>query len=484
MALAFSFGDARQTFAVSPEKFFQPPTRSPAALDPNGIYPLGGEMALGLYSIFGNSKIDPKLSNMHRAAESGFTLAGPYYEYGKDWRDFSHIYAAANEGMKFTYQIRPPAESLVPIDDRPKALKKLSDAQMAAFVREQITAVLKDPIASKTVARWTLGVEEVRDWKSDEMRYLKVASQTIRAVETELNMPHRPFWMYEPGHRNTKALVKTGAFQDIVSMGVYLTDLPRGPERSGKAIWGYTQIVSAANKLNTSPQAVLQLSKDFTDLKTGKNPAEIRRVLRHDAYLGLVMGIKGFNVWSMQEQRPNLTTHNEQFQAYASVVEDLTGDLDLQNVFLHGEPRNDLNVSITNGTKSVKFKDFYGKKFTFDTLHYLNTAVGDDRYLFLVNSTEQPMDVSISGLPSSFLMDDLFAGTTTEVRQTSLTHRLDVLGVSAFRFRQLLAGTSQAAGSLRLQAVPEPSVSALIALAGFCGLSFSRNRIARKRLDY
>ena len=251
--------------------------------------------------------------------------------------------------------------------------------------------------------------------------------------------------------------------------GVYLTDLAAQFRTLGiRDVEHFPNRFCQPRELKTLPQTVLQLSKDFTDPKTGTNPAEIRRVLRHDAYLALTMGIKGLNVWSMYEDRPNFTTHNEQFLAYASVAEDLTGDLDLQKVFLFGQQRTDLGISITQGSKQVKYTDSSGDSFTFPTLHYFNAAVGADRYLFLVNSTEQAMDVRITGLPSSYLLDDLFAGATKEVRTSTLNWRLDTLGVSALRFRQLVAAS--------VSAVPEPSAAILATLAFLSGAVMRRRR--------
>jgi hypothetical protein len=392
-------------------------------------------------------------------------MAGPYY--GMNWQDFRPIYDANAQGMQFTFQIRPE-KSLhgVHVDDRPAAIKKLTDAAIAASVREQVTAVINDPIANQTVSRWTLGTEELRHWKKDEMRYLEVASKAIRDTETALGVAHRPMWMYEPNHRTASELKKTGKYQDITTKGVYLTNIPRGPQRAGTAIWGYEQIASAAKSLKTTPQAVLQLSQDFPDSLTAGNPAEIRRVLRHDMYLGLVMGMKGFNIFSMHETRPNLTTHNEQFLGYASVAEDLTGDLNLQDVFLYGESRSDLKIKLASGASSLSFKDPNGKNHKADSLHYLNTAFGSDRYLFLVNSLETPMAVNISGLPASYLMDDIFAGTTTAMSQTSFNYRLDVLGVAAFRFHQFVEPPMLrlvGAGAMAMTtAVPEPSSVILV----------------------
>jgi hypothetical protein len=175
------------------------------------------------------------------------------------------------------------------------------------------------------------------------------------------------------------------------------------------------------------------------------------------------MGMKGFNIWSMHEHRPNLTTHNAQFLGYASVVEDLTGDLNLQEVFLYGESRSDLKVKVASGDKSISFKNPLGNKSKANSLHYLNSVLGADRYLFLVNSLEQQMDVSISGLPSNYMLDDIFAGTTTAMSQTSFTWHLDVLGVAALRFRQYAAPPLLQLSGAAAMAVPEPS-SAILAL--------------------
>jgi uncharacterized protein (TIGR03382 family) len=78
------------------------------------------------------------------------------------------------------------------------------------------------------------------------------------------------------------------------------------------------------------------------------------------------------------------------------------------------------------------------------------------------------MDVKISGLPSAYLLDDLFAGTTNEVRKSTLTWRLDTLGVSALRFRQLGAAT--------VSAVPEPSPAILATFAFLSGAVMRRRR--------
>jgi hypothetical protein len=91
------------------------------------------------------------------------------------------------------------------------------------------------------------------------------------------------------------------------------------------------------------------------------------------------------------------------------------------------------------------------------------------------------MDVSVSGLPSNFLLDDLFAGTTTEMNQSSLIRRLDVLGVAALRFRPLGSSAPIGSGASAPPSVPEPSAAILVALAGSAFMMSSRRTDARRR---
>ncbi len=430
---------ASTTGALTPDAnlFFEITADASANLDPEGIYPYGQQIGFGLYSIVGQNDADPSKSNIERVAEEGFTLAGPYYN--PDWEGFQFVYEAAAEGLKFTYQLRQhPSLTGIGFDGRPAAIALLSDQEIADYVRQQVEAVIDDPVANATVARWSLLPEELRYWIEDEIRYLRVASETIRQVELERGQEQRPLWMYEANNRTTEQLIITGEFQDITTKGSYLTTRDdRGPQRAGWATWSFDQIINAATQLGNTPQAVLQLFEDFTDPLTGTNPTEIERVIRHDTYLALVKGIESLNVFSGFENRPNLTTQNEQFEAYGSVANDLTGELNLQEAFLFGEDRDDLTIAVENGDSTFTYVHDDGSTFEFPTLNYLNTAVGDERYLILVNSTESTMEVSIAGLPGEYVVENLFTGTTTTETAQTMSVTLDKLGVVALKLRQI-----------------------------------------------
>ncbi len=416
--------------------FFAPAIDLAASLDPAGIYPDGQQFAFGAYSIIGTNDFDSSLSNMQRVANKGFTIVGPYYH--QNWQDHQYIYEAALHGLRFTYQLRPHTDLVgISLAERSRVISNLTDMQIADRIRIQLENIFNDPVVNDTVARWSLQPEELRYWHPQEMRYLRIVSLTIREVELEYNLPHRPFWMYEPNDRPTSALVLTGQYQDIVSKGSYITTrFDRGDQRSGWSMWSFNQIVDAAKILGNSPETVFQLSEDFTDPLTGMNPIEIRRVIRHDVYLSLVMGIKGVDVWSMFEGRPNLTTGNEQFEAYGSVAADLMGPLNLGNVILFGQPRDDLTVCVTQGQTSINYTHTDNTQIIFNAVNVLNVVYGNERYLIIVNSAESAVDIEIRGLFGEYIVENLLEETAWVGNSKILQLRLDALDVHVLRIRK------------------------------------------------
>ena len=157
VAVCLTVGSCRLD-ADSISKFFKPPkTTAGSQLSPTGINPNGQLFPIGLYSVSGNSQIDPQLSNMARVAQNGFTYAGPYY--GNNWQDFSPITQAAGQNLKFVFQIRPPASvSGVSVDARPAALAALSDAALTASVHDQVAAfwVIQRLAIRFSAGRWEL----------------------------------------------------------------------------------------------------------------------------------------------------------------------------------------------------------------------------------------------------------------------------------------------------------------------------------------
>ncbi|MCO6047631.1 hypothetical protein NG895_27315 [Aeoliella sp. ICT_H6.2] len=362
-------------------------------------------------------------------------MAGPYYDYA--WQELGYVHQAAEAGLKFTYQLRAhPSLQGVSLYDRGGVIASLSDAEIADYARQQVEAVIDDPVANATVARWAVTPEEIRYWSEDDLRYLDITVDTIREVEAERGVDPRPVWNYQANNRTAEQLVMIGEKLDVITKGTYMTTMEnRGPERSGLAVWNFDQILQAAAELGATPQAIFQLYEDFTDPETGTVATEIERVIRNDVYLALVKGITSLNVFSMYENRTNLTTHNEQFEAYGSVATDLTGELDLQRVFLAGEEKDDLEIVAQDVPQTYMYTDMFGGVHEYPTLQYGNYSLDGDRYVVLVNSTESPMTVSIDGLPQTYTVDNLFAGTSAASTGTHYTTTLDRLGVQVLRFR-------------------------------------------------
>lgn len=388
-----------------------------------------------MYAIAGQNNHDPSKTNIERVVEEGFTLAGPYYDYA--WQGLQHVHQAAEAGLKFTYQLRAhPSLNGVGVYDRGAAIDALSDADIADYARQQVEAVLDDPVANATVARWAVTPEEVRYWSDADLRYLDITIDTIRQVEAEHGVAPRPVWNYQANARTAEQLVMIGQKLDVIARGAYMTTMEdRGPQRAGLAVWNYDQILGAAEQLGVTPQAILQLYEDFTDPATGTMAAEIERVIRNDMYLALVKGITSFNVFSMFENRPNLTTHNEQFEAYGSVATDLTGELNLQRLFLAGREQDDLEIVATDAPQTFTYTDLFDQEHEYSTLHFGNYSLDGDRYVVLVNSTEATMNVSIDGLPADYMVDDLFASNSSAGTGATYNTSLDRLGVKVLRFR-------------------------------------------------
>jgi hypothetical protein len=160
----------------------------------------------------------------------------------------------------------------------------------------------------------------------------------------------------------------------------------------------------------------------------------IRDRCRHDAYLGLVMGGKGIQVWSGYRARRGFS--NESFQAYfdgyLSVARELNGPLQLAPVFLFGQKRPDASMRIAAGPASLQL--IYQGTNSYPSVTWLCAAYRGADYLFMVNSAEEAVTVAFNGLPA-VNREDLFADGSTPTPGGSFSVTLPPLAVKAFRFR-------------------------------------------------
>ncbi len=89
------------------------------------------------------------------------------------------------------------------------------------------------------------------------------------------------------------------------------------------------------------------------DTETMKLDAMVSTWVRHDVYLGLMTGARGVAIWSLFKRREVKRTHQLFYEAYSRVGCELTGSMNLGQVFLFGEDRTNLVVRQVSGPETV-----------------------------------------------------------------------------------------------------------------------------------
>jgi hypothetical protein len=121
------------------------------------------------------------------------------------------------------------------------------------------------------------------------------------------------------------------------------------------------------------------------------------------------------------------------YNAYVQTAKELNGERALGQVFLFGEWRNDLRLTITAGEQSVwpQLKPgFIDEIYAYPSVTMANIAYGNKRYVFLVNSSEEPVEVRIDGFPAETIYArDAFTEQPLPVIEGSLTLAMPGLGV-------------------------------------------------------
>ena len=370
-----------------------------------------------MFSLY--SLVSPEVE---RARADGFTCLGPYYG---DQAKSGVLQKAEQAGLKCIYTVG-------------KRINFVGDPNYAMPTDDEIRRVIQtqvNQVASRhEIAVWNLANEELRYWRPDEMRWLRVAAAACHAADPL----HRPVMMYDPNHRTAAALARTVRYLDFSSKGMYANS--SGFTRNRVWIrWSVEQEVAACALANPQaiPVSVLWMAQD------PKDPAEDERIpawTRHDVYLSLVTGAKGILVWSGWNRRRGFQrTFKKYYRGYAAAAKELTGDLGLGQVFLFGQHQHDLHVRVLAGPPILTVQ-YQKQSVTYPSVSHLDIAFGDSRWLFLVNSAEREVRVGEEGLPSdSVLVEDaLDDGFSPSAVQGTLEVSLPPLGVHALQFHRLI----------------------------------------------
>lgn len=243
----------------------------------------------------------------------------------------------------------------------------------------------------------------------------------------------RPVFMYEPNHRTAKALAKNAPHLDIIGKGMYTNYASRGENRVW-CRWTVEQEVEAIEKAGRPgaiPIAVSEMFQTPEEELLDRIPAWVR----HDVYLALASGAKGVLVFSASK-RPDFDRAREIYlETYLEVCRELTGADGLGRVFLFGEPLDDLNRTVLDGPETLELK-LRRETRTYPSVAMANIRYRESRYVFLVNSAEEPVEVVVDGLVygSAVTVENLFRpGERFTAPEGDFMTVLDPLEVEAYR---------------------------------------------------
>jgi hypothetical protein len=391
LATVFMFCAVVTGLSASDDFFLSGPDHG-AGLPSNKVYPAG--------RIFPYSGFSPQ--SVADTRQRKFTLAGPAYAKG------------IRTLMQQSTEAKMPVIYTLNIIYKGNVLKKKGELTVKDIdwnaITDDITRQVKEASSDKSIAWWYLTPEELRWWIPNEIKYLELACKAIKAADPD----KRPVWTYSPCHRNGEDMAKEAAFLDIIGKGTY----PNYAGQKNSRVWVRWSIEQEVNAIR------LAAKKDAFPIlvpEMFKEPAPEEKVLiplwvRHDVYLGLVSGAKGVVVYSLSA-RAKFPSHPVYYEAYSGIGAELNGTSGLGQVFLFGEPKNDIQMKITGGPATVVCKVKVKKEdtFTYPSLAFANLAYGNKRYLIAVNSAGYNLNVEFTGFPKDGITAvNTFAGKTVD----------------------------------------------------------------------
>ena len=371
-----------------------------------------------------------------REKESGFTIGGPHY--GGHENQLAARQQSLKAGLPYLFHIGLPGTFVA------GTLTAAPDTWADAVARQVRSALVEDGVAA-----WVIHPEELRMWRAHEREYLRVVTETIRAHDPE----QRPIFMYEPNNRTADSMVQSARHLDVVTRGAYVQATGFQNERAWVR-WVMGQQVEAARRLREQDGQhrpcwlIAQLSQDPED---PADDAHIPAWVRHDVYAALISGARGVGIWSLWPRRASVRrTYELWYGAYAQVARELTGAQNLGQVFLFGEKKTDIGIRQISGPPNVTLWTGPRNEMESETTHdaerakhrhilpsaaSLELAWRGRRYVFICNSSPEPIELELSGWPAQGCMiEDAFTGNPVPFRP-SLRWTLEPWGVKAWSFR-------------------------------------------------
>ncbi len=382
---------------TAPDTFFKPAPEAPVDLPVDRLYPGGRQMLFTFFSVGGSRMAgkdapvgDDGVLNgaFERYRKSGFEIFGPQYELND-----RALADAKAHGMGVVYTIRY-GENQIFHGKPPVTIDP-------AEVRETVTRMVKEVADRPEIRMWYLQPEELRPWRKDEMAFLEAASKAIHDADPQ----KRPLWVYDPAHASAKRLASIAPWVDYLGKGMYANYAGMRENR----VWCRWSMEQQEEAIAQSGAKAVSLvvPEMYHDSRhaplTPEQIAQIPAQVRHDTYLGLVSGGKGVAIFSMRK-RPSLPEEawEAYYKAYAGVAGELLGGKKLADVFLFGEKREGIAIDVVEGPQTLELLFPSGgvkEPRSYPSVASLDLAYGPDRYLFLVNSANEPVEVMVGGLP-------------------------------------------------------------------------------------
>jgi len=383
----------------------------------SGIYPRGDKLAFMGYS-----------GDPGRDLTNGFTVAGPVYGdptsylercFSNGWPVVAHI------GPNVTFK-----------DDRPDKYQ-LDEPSLRAEVARQI----KELAPHKEIVWWAIRPEELRPWRKEEMKYLEIVCEAIRQNDPQ----QRPIYHYNPNHSDAQRLEAVARHLDVVAKGCYVNRCGKKRDRAWVR-WSIEQELAAIKTAGRPKAMALVMPELISDPEPGEE-GEIRNWVRHDVYLGLASGAKGVCIFSLFNRKEVRLTWQRWYDAYAECARELNGPRALAQVFLFGERRSDIRIELVKGngsatvplggavqTGTTSERERAAREIkmpSWTTAEFLHRG---SRYLFLINSANEPATFALGNLPLKSRAENAFDDSRIAWTNGMLT--MPAYGVVALRFAE------------------------------------------------
>ncbi len=415
----------------APDVFFKPAPTAPETLSAEKAYPGGTMFPFSFFSLGGGVGTDGHAAlsevevqeQFERYKKAGLKVFGPQYEMsGRALQD------AEKHGLKLVYSLLYKDARLF----HNKEKEPLDEKDVYESISQQVKAVADQ----EAIAIWYLQPEELRPWRKEEMIFLETASRAIR----ESDPLKRPIWIYDPAHASAGRLKSIAPWIDYLGKGMY-TNYASMQDNRIWVRWSMEQEVEAI-RLGESKAIPLAVPEMYHDSRrpamTDEAIAKIPAWARHDTYLAIASGAKGVMVFSLRK-RPSLppAAWEAYYEAYTRAARELLGPFG--QAVLFGEKRADITVDHVSGPEELELLFPSGgvkEPIRYPSVSHLNLAYGNERYLLLVNSANEPVEVAVGALPyASAQAQELFGDKVSfPIGEGEFPVELAPLEVRAYRF--------------------------------------------------